>query len=100
MYRNLLLGLIAPAAFLLAGASSSRIDVFEGQVVSTSGGQITLSYGGVEFDIVVESDTRITLDGATATLDDLTRDHLATVVAKRVGNEWFAIEIEARSQAP
>lgn len=99
MYRNLLLGLLAPTALLFAGANLSRIYVFDGQVVSTSGGRITLLSGGVEIEIEVESDTRITVDGEVATLDDITPDHVATVTAKQVGTEWFAIEIEARSQA-
>lgn len=99
MYRNLLVGLVATTVLLLAGASSSMIDVFEGQIVSASGNRIALALGGVEYDIRVDSDTRITLDGAPATLDGLTPDHFATVAAKRIGDEWVAIRIEARSQA-
>lgn len=90
--------LLIPLLLLSAGTGSASAEVFDGQVVSTLEGQITVSLGGRLAAIEVYVDTVITLDGAPSTLDRLTPDHLAAVTARRAGNRWIALKIEARSQ--
>lgn len=83
---------------LLPTTASSETVRFHGQVLSTGGGELTLTAGGETMRFSMAVDATITLDDQTATLSDLTPDHIAKVTARMERDELIAVKVEAHSQ--
>ncbi len=101
--RNVLpmtLGTLLAAAILTAGfASSASAEVpekFQGLIVSAGAGQAVVMVGSESLMFVITDETKITLNKSAAKLEDLQKGQMASVMARRVGDQFLALTIDAK----
>jgi hypothetical protein len=91
--------LLAGAATLVLAVGSAQVafagETFEGKVVAAQEKHMTLDHQDAQQVFIINSETKITLDGVAATWGDLKPGYVATVMADKEGDEFVAKEIQA-----
>jgi hypothetical protein len=94
------LTLAACALFFALPAIADESFEYQGVVLGAGEEQIVLKMGTEDFRFLVSADTKITLDGASAKLEQIEEGFLATIKGERQGDEFIARQVSAKRVKP